>query len=294
MPPEPTRPPQGSTVSSSLVKRDPVTQLDRRRIVERNNVTIKGRGNATLVFAHGFGCGQAMWQPVASQFFGTHRCVLFDYVGSGQSDLHAYDGERYGTLAGYAQDIVEICDALELREVVLVGHSVSSMIGMTAAMARPDLIARLVMLAPSACYINEPGYHGGFDRGELLKLLSLMDTSGMGWAGHLAEALLCGKEPASAFDQLHDSFCSTNPVTARRFAEVAFFSDSRSLLEHCRTPSLVLQCEHDLIAPPTAGRHTARHMQRAAFEELMVTGHCPHLTDPALVADAIRRYLAIG
>jgi sigma-B regulation protein RsbQ len=213
-------------------------------------------------------------------------------VGSGQSDLQAYDGERYGSLAGYAQDIVEICDAHQLRDVVLVGHSVSGMIGMTAAIARPDLISRLVMLAPSPCYINEPGYHGGFERGDLLKLLGLMDTSGMGWAGHLAEALLCGREPAAAFDQLHESFCSTNPATARRFAEVAFFSDSRGLLERCRTPSLVLQCGHDLIAPPSVGRHLARHLHDCAFEELAVTGHCPHLTDPALVAQAIRRHLA--
>jgi sigma-B regulation protein RsbQ len=275
-----------------LSKQAPSLNMPRRRIVERNNVSIKGQGDVTLVFAHGFGCGQAMWSKVAARFFDSHRCVLFDYVGSGQSDLSAYEADRYGSLSGYAQDVTEICDALDLRNVVFVGHSVSAMIGVMAAIDRPDLIAKLVMLAPSPRYINEPGYHGGFERGELLRLLQLMDTSGMGWAGHLAETLLSSPRRTAAFEELHTSFCSTDPVTARRFAEVTFFSDSRGLLSQCSSPSLVLQSEQDLIAPHPVGQYVASRLENCDIEQLPVVGHCPHLTDPDLVSAAIQGYLA--
>src|SRR5436309_11758030 len=118
-------------------------------IIRRNNVVVTGRGTQPLLFAHGFGCDQNMWRFVAAAFESDYRVVLFDYVGSGHSDLAAYDAERYASLDGYAQDVLDVVHALDLHGVIFVGHSVSSMIGVLAANREPDHFERLVLVGPS-------------------------------------------------------------------------------------------------------------------------------------------------
>jgi sigma-B regulation protein RsbQ len=266
----------------------------KREILRRNNVNISGRGERPMMFAHGFGCDQHMWRLVAPAFRDSHRLVLFDYVGSGHSDKQAYDDRRYATLHGYAQDVVEICDALDLRDVIFVGHSVSGMIGMLAAIARPECISQLLMVAPSPCYINDPanGYRGGFERGDLMGLLQLMDANGLAWAGFLASMAMANPERPELAMEMEQSFCATDPTIARRFAEATFFSDHRADLARCATPTLVLQCTDDAIAPLGVGDYMQAQLPQGTLVHLPASGHCPHVSHPELTIPALQAYLA--
>lgn len=261
-------------------------------IVARNNVNISGRGTQPMLFAHGFGCDQNMWRFVAPAFEDDYRVILFDYVGSGKSDLSAYDPERYGRLDGYAQDIVDICEALDLRDVILVGHSVSSIAAVLAAKMAPDRFSRLILVGPSPRYINDqPDYVGGFEREEIEGLLDMMDRNYIGWANFLGPAIMKNPDRPELGEELSASFCSTDPVIARRFAEATFFADNRSDLAQVQVPSLILQCAEDMIAPRVVGEYMHREMAGSTIHFLEATGHCPHMSHPEETIAAIRDYL---
>ena len=263
------------------------------RILSRNNVRVFGHGTQPMVFAHGFGCDQNMWRYVAPAFADDYRIVLFDYVGSGKSDLAAYDAERYATLDGYASDVLDVCHALELSKVILVAHSVSSMIAVLAANREPDLFDRLVLVGPSPRYINDaPDYVGGFERADIEGLLETMDKNYIGWANFLGPAIMKNADRPELAAELTESFCSTDPTIARRFAEATFFADNRADLAAVRTPSLIMQCSDDIIAPREVGEYLHRNLPGSTLRVLRATGHCPHMSDPAETIDVIRDYLA--
>jgi sigma-B regulation protein RsbQ len=261
-------------------------------ILARNHVQVLGRGTRPMLFAHGFGCDQNMWRLITPAFEEEYKVVLFDYVGSGKSDLSAYDPDRYGTLEGYARDVLEVCEALDLRDVVFVGHSVSSMIGALAAIEAPERFAHLIFVGPSACYVNDPPYAGGFERADLEGLLDMMDHNYLGWASFLAPAVMGNEGRPELARELEESFCSTDPVIARRFAEATFFSDNRHDLPRVQVPALVLQCSEDAIAPVTAGGFVQEHLPESTFVQMRATGHCPHMSHPEETIEAIRDYLA--
>ncbi len=264
-------------------------------ILKRNNVKVSGRGTRPMLFAHGFGCDQNMWRFVAPAFEDDYRVVLFDYVGSGKSDLRAYDPQRYSTLEGYAQDVLDVCAALRLREVVFVGHSVSSVVGLLASIEEPRLFSRVVMVGPSPCYINDPpGYRGGFERADIEGLLELMERNYIGWANFLAPVVTKNPERPELARELEESFCSTDPRVARRFAEATFLSDNRGDLPRVSVPSLIMQCAEDAIAPAEVGEYLARHLPHSTLRVLEATGHCPHMSHPEETIRAIREYLAGG
>lgn len=259
-------------------------------VLQRNNVKILAGSGPTLVYAHGFGCSQDMWADVVPALAGECQQVLFDYVGSGQSDLSAYDPVRYRELDGYAQDLIDVCDAVGLqRDVVLVAHSVSCSIGMLAAIRRPELFRQLVLVGPNPCFVNAPPYVGGFERDDLQELLELMDRNFMGWASFLAPVV--GGASAPVGQRLQHSFCSTDPVIARQFAEATFFADNRADLPRVPTPCLILQHAQDVLAPLEVGRYLQAHLPRAELRVLDVVGHCAHMSHPQLVGDAIRSVL---
>jgi sigma-B regulation protein RsbQ len=264
-----------------------------RQTLLRNNVKVSGRGIQPMLFAHGFGCDQNMWRFITPAFEEDYRVVLFDYIGSGGSDVAAYDAERYATLDGYAQDVLDVCDALDLRDVVFVGHSVSSMIGVLAANREPDRFARLVLVGPSARYINEPpDYVGGFGEADITGLLDMMDRNFLGWANFLAPVVMKNADHPELGAELEASFCSTDPVIARRFAEATFLADNRADAAAVQVPSLILQCADDSIAPQSVGEHLHRTMQGSSYRLLDVSGHCPHMSHPRETIAAIREYLA--
>jgi sigma-B regulation protein RsbQ len=260
-------------------------------VLTRNNVRVSGRGTRPMLFAHGFGCDQTMWRFVTPAFEQDYRIVLFDYVGSGRSDLGAYDAERYATLDGYAADVLDVIHALDLRDVIFVGHSVSGMVGVLAANREPERFERLVLVGPSPRYVNDPPYVGGFERADLEGLLETMEKNYIGWANFLAPAILQNADRPELGRELEASFCSTDPVIARRFAEATFFSDNRADVRDVRVASLIMQCSDDIIAPAAVGEYLHREMPGSTLRQLRATGHCPHMSHPEETIAAIRDYL---
>ena len=260
-------------------------------ILRRNNVHVSGRGKQPMLFAHGFGCDQNMWRFIAQAFEDQYKVVLFDYVGSGRSDIKAYDAKRYGSLNGYAQDVLDIVHALDLRDVIFVGHSVSSMVGVLAANQEPDRFARLIMVGPSPRYINDAPYAGGFERADIEGLLDMMDKNFLGWANYLAPVVMKNPEKPEYTKELEDSFCSTDPRIARKFAEVTFFSDNRGDVKTVRVPSLIMQCSDDVIAPMTVGTYLKDTMPASTLRVMKATGHCPHLSHPEETIEVMKEYL---
>lgn len=245
-----------------------------------------------MLFAHGFGCDQNMWRFVTPAFENDYRIIVFDYVGSGKSDLQAYDPERYSTLEGYTRDVLEICEALDLSDIIFVGHSVSSMIGVLAAKAQPERFSHLILVGPSPCYLNDGDYAGGFERADITGLLDTMERNFMGWAKFLAPAIMKNSDRPELTRELEESFCSTDPEIARRFAEATFFADNRSDLPAVRVPSLILQCSEDAIAPNSVGDYVHRHLHGSTLRVMQATGHCPHMSHPEETIQLIREYLA--
>ncbi len=261
-------------------------------VAVRNNVNVFGKGTQTMLFAHGFGCDQHMWRYVTPAFEADYKIVLFDYVGAGKSDIAAYSPERYATLQGYAKDVLEVCEELQLRDVIFVGHSVSAMVGMLAAIEEPKYFSKLVMVGPSPCYINDGDYVGGFERKDIEGLLDMMEKNYIGWANFLGPGIVGNADRPFLGEELTQSFCSTDPVIARRFAEATFFSDNRADLKYNKTVALVLQCSEDMIAPLETGHYLATHLPHSQLQVMEATGHCPHMSHPDEVIKVMKAFLA--
>ena len=261
-------------------------------MLERNAVRVCGVPDGRpIVFAHGFGCDQGMWRFVAPDFEVDHRVVLFDQVGFGNSDLSAYDRDKYGSLRGYAADLVEICRELELTDVVFVGHSVSAMIGVLAFEQAPELFGALVMVGPSPRYVNDDDYTGGFSRADIAGLLDSLESNHLGWSAQMAPVIMGNPDRPELGEELTSSFCRTDPAVASQFARVTFLSDNRADLSAVTVPTLVLQCSDDVIAPEVVGRFVHRCIPGSTFMQLKATGHVPHLSAPEETTAAIRAFL---
>jgi sigma-B regulation protein RsbQ len=260
-------------------------------VIKRNNVNISGSGTRTMVFAHGFGCDQNMWRLVAPSFEADFRVVLFDNVGAGQSDLSAYDPAKYSSLHGYADDIVEIGAALDLQDAIFVGHSVSAMIGALASLKAPRLFVSLVMVGPSARYINDGDYIGGFAEDQIEELLDFLGDNHLGWSNTMAPAIMGNADRPELGDELTNSFCRTDPAIAKEFARVTFTSDNRADLPSIRPRTLILQCSDDIIAPVSVGEYVRDHIAGSEMVQLAATGHCPNLSAPDEVVAAIRAFV---
>jgi sigma-B regulation protein RsbQ len=244
-----------------------------------------------MVFAHGFGCDLNMWRFVAPAFEDRFKVVLFDHVGAGRSDLGAYDPTKYGTLSGYAEDVVEICRELALKDVVFVGHSVSAMIGLLAAQKAPDIFGSLVMVGPSPRYIDDENYIGGFKENQIEELLDFLSDNHMGWSAAMAPAIIGNPGRPELAEELTNSFCRTDPDIAKAFARVTFTSDNRADLPTVAAPTLVLQCSEDIIAPLQVGEYVHRNMPNSQLVILKATGHCPNLSAPEEVIEAINAFV---
>lgn len=260
--------------------------------LKRNNVQVHGSGDSAIIFAHGFGCDQNMWRFVEPAFRDRYRTILFDHVGAGNSDHSAYDRAKYGTLAGYADDVIEICEELKSGPVIFVGHSVSAMIGSLAAIGRPELFTKLVLVGPSPCYINDGDYVGGFTRQDIEELLQVLDSNYLGWSSSMAPVIMGNADQPALGQELTASFCRTDPAIAKHFARVTFLSDNRADLPRLQTPSLILQCSEDVIAPAAVGQYLHRTVPGSVLVQLNATGHCPHMSAPEETIEAIQAYLA--
>ena len=260
-------------------------------VLKRNNVTISGDGARSIVFSHGFGCDQHMWTDVARRFEDDFRVVLFDHVGAGRSDLAAYDSQKYSTLQGYADDVVEVGRELRLTNAVFVGHSVSAMIGALAGIKAPGMFSDLVMVGPSPCYVDKDEYVGGFSREQVEELLDFLADNHLGWSSAMAPAIMGNPGRPELSSTLENSFCATDPVIAREFAKVTFLSDNRADLPAVAARTLILQCQEDMIAPVCVGEYVHAHIPNSEFKLLNATGHCPNLSAPDEVTAAIREFV---
>ncbi len=266
----------------------------KEEIQKRYNVNIFGSGSKTLVFAHGFGCDQNMWRFISSAFESEYRIVLFDYMGCGRSDLAYYNKEKYNSLYGYAQDIVDICKGFNLREITFVGHSVSSMIGLLASVQEPGLISKAILVCPSPRYIDDQEYTGGFSQADLEGLLEVMDRNYLGWANFLAPVVMKNPDLPELTKEIEESFCSIDPDITRQFAKVTFFGDNRQDLQKIKIPTLILQCEDDSIAPKEVGQYLHRNLKDSQLVNMEATGHCPHMSHPEETIAAIKSYLNVS
>ena len=260
--------------------------------LRRNNVTFHGVADGPpMLFAHGFGCDQNMWRYVWPAFADRYRVVLFDHVGAGGSDASAFDPQRYASLEGYAGDVLAICEELDLRDVVFVGHSVSAMIGVVAAAARPEVFARLVLITPSPRYLDDEGYVGGFSREDIEGLLESLESNYLGWSSAMAPVIMGNDDRPELGEELTNSFCRADPAIAASFARTTFLSDNRADLARVTTPSLVVQCSDDAIAPQAVGEYVHAQLAGSTFTQLQATGHCPNLSAPEETVAAIEAYL---
>lgn len=262
-------------------------------VLARNNVRETGvPGGRPIVFAHGYGCDQNMWRFVVPAFEDRYRVVVFDYVGAGASDLAAYDAVRYSSLEGYARDVLDVVECLDLRDVVFVGHSVSAMIGVLAANASPDRFGALVMIGPSPRYLDDEGYVGGFTEADIAGLLTSLESNYLGWSQAMAPAIMANPDRPELGDELTASFCRTDPDIQKRFARATFLSDNRADLARVAVPTLVLQCSQDIIAPKAVGEFVRDQVPTSTYVKLRATGHCPNLSAPDETVEAITRFLA--
>jgi sigma-B regulation protein RsbQ len=262
-----------------------------QNVLKRNNVTIIGEGEQVLLFAHGFGCDQSTWKYIISYFSPDYKLILFDYVGSGKADHSAYDPIRYDSLQGYAEDIVDICKALKLENVIFIGHSVSSMIGALAAIRLPSAFKKLIFICPSPRYLNDTDYTGGFEEADLNDLFELMDDDYIAWAHATAPAIMGTPNQSLLGEELAESFCSMHPEIAKSFARITFLSDNRKDLANIPVQSITLQCSEDIIAPLFVGDYIKANTPNNTLLVLKTTGHCPHMSAPAETFAAIELFL---
>jgi sigma-B regulation protein RsbQ len=260
-------------------------------VARRNHVVVTGRADGpVMMLANGFGCDQAMWRLVAPELGREFRLVLFDHVGSGRSDLSAWEPGRYATLDGYADDILRICQELDLREVIFVGHSVSAMMGVLAAIREPGRFRQLILVGPSPRYVDDTGYRGGFSQADIDELLDSLDSNYLGWSGAMAPVIMGNADRPELGEELADSLCRTDPEIARAFARTTFLSDNRADLAQVTVPTLILQCSKDVIAPPEVGAYVQAAIPGSTLVTLPATGHCPHLSAPGATVAAIMSF----
>ena len=261
-------------------------------VLQRHNVTRTGAGTGKqLIFTHGYGCDQNVWQPVARALAASHEVVLYDCAGSGGADPSLYDPDRHATLDGHADDLIAVCEAAELDRPVLIAHSVGTMIGVLAAQRRPDLFDSLVLIAPSPSYLNDGDYVGGFEREDIDSLLDTLESNHFGWARMMAPVVMGNPERPELAGDLGDSFCRMDSAIARHFARVTFLSDHRAALDGVSVPALLLQCSDDSLAAPAVGEYIAQRMTGSTLVQLAATGHCPHMSAPAEVVKVLVDFL---
>ncbi len=268
-----------------------VTPVAKATLMKQFNVQVTGKGSQPVFFAHGLGCDQKMWRFITPAFENDYKIVLMDNMGSGESDISFYNEKKYENLQGYADDILEIAEALELKDIIFVGHSVSSIIGALASIKTPDLFDKIIMIGPSPRYINDINYTGGFYRKEIDNLLQAMQDNFAGWAESFSPKLMGHPEHPELSTELKEKICHSDPSITKQFARVSFLADNRADLPNIKTPVLIMQCSEDILAPPEVGKYMQENIKGSLLRVLKATGHCPHLSAPEETIAVIKQFL---
>lgn len=260
-------------------------------ILTRNNVKILGEGSQVILFAHGFGCAQSSWKFVTDAFLADYKVILFDYVGSGDSDMNQYDKQKYATLEGYACDVIDIIEALDLDNIIFVGHSVSSMIGMIAALQIPEVFKKLIFIGPSPRYLNDGDYIGGFNASDIETIFEHIAEDYVSWSKQLAPVVMDSPLKPELSDFLQECFEATDPSVALAFAMATFKADYRDKLKNLEIPSLTLQSSSDIMAPLSAGEFIHKNTPANFLVVMKATGHFPHISEPEETIREIKDFI---
>lgn len=264
-----------------------------KSVLEKNHVNVSGRGSQPIVFAHGFGCDQTYWRYIAPSFESDYQIVRFDFIGCGHSSLEAFDPKVYCSLDGYAEDLLELCRALDLNNVIVVAHGISCMIAMHAAIQEPGRFSRIIQICPCPSYVNDENYKGGFERKDIDEFMAMMEKDFLGWSNTFVSLMMGNMDNPMLSRELAESIAEMEPDIASCFAKTVFYNDSRSILESVRTPSLILQCTDDMVGSLEAGTYVHEHLPNSAMHVLETSGHCPHITAHLETIRAIRNYLDV-
>jgi sigma-B regulation protein RsbQ len=262
-------------------------------VLKRNNVVVKGNGQQPIIFVHGYGCDQNMWRFVTPHFEEAYQVILLDHVGSGKSDWGAYTIEKYSNLNQYASDLLEVCEALDVHDAILVVHSVSAMVGALVAVQAPNRFKSMVMVCPSPCYLNDGDYRGGFEKADIEDMIDTLNSNYLGWSSSITSVIMGNADKPALTEELTNSFCQHDPAIAKNFAKVTFTGDHRAILPKITTPTLILQVSQDLIAPVAVGEYVHQHIKNSKMAVIEGTGHCPHLSHPSETITHIKTYLGI-
>lgn len=266
-----------------------------QEILKRNNVNIIGKGEKTIVFGHGLACDQKIWDTILPYFEEDYQIVLYDYVGSGDSDFSAFDTERYSTMHGYAKDLLEILEAIDVGEVIFVGHSVSAMIGILASIEKPEYFENLILIGSSPRYLNEhPNYHGGYDESDIEELITMMEMNFSGWATLAAANFMNNPDRPLLTEQLIEVYNEEDPAMMKSFAEVVFLSDHRQDLPEVTIPSLIMQCSEDSIVPLESAEYLHKHLKNSKLIVMEATGHYPQISYPEETVNTILEYINVA
>ena len=282
----------GKAINS--LKANATNRTMKESILKRFDVNVSGNGNQPMLFAHGLGCDQEMWRFITPAFEKNYKIVLFDYIGCGKSDSSHYDKENYSSLQGYANDILAIAEALALTDIIFVGHAVSTMTGLLAAISSPKVFSQFIMVSPSPCFINDKNYIGGFERNEIEGLVDAMGKNFYNWAGSFAELSMQNSDRPGLKKELEDRMCKNDPAMIKNFVKVVFFADHRNDLPKLKIPSLIMQSSEDILAPVQVGEYMQKNIPQSTLRVMKATGHCPHLSAPAETIQIMKQFLKDG
>ena len=261
-------------------------------ILERNNVKILGNGSKTMIFAHGFGSDQTAWRHQVAAFASNYRIVLFDHVGAGKSDFSAYSPRRYSSLYSYSEDLLDLCAELKLTQCILVGHSVSGMVSLLAALVEPQRFSQLIFISASPRYLNDEGYFGGFEQSDLDALYAAMSSNYYAWVSGFAPIAMGNPEKPELALEFANTLAAIRPDIAQAVARVIFQSDHRAELPRLTLPTTILQASGDIAVPIEVGQYMAAQIADSQLIPIQAQGHLPHISAPDVVTHAIASCLA--